>query len=344
MARMKGKHAVAAIAMALFLFCSCFPQILVSASSATSATFTIIVLPDTQGYVKWYPNIFDNQTQWIVNNKEALNIVFVTQLGDLVDQNENVTQWENANRSLSKLDGAVPWAVLPGNHDINNANFTNYDKYFSASRFKAESWYGGTYVENDNSNNYELFSAAGGNYLVLHLQNDPTDDVLWWAGNVIDQHPDRRVIISTHDYLMGFYRLGQRSEVGERIYHSLVKQHAAQVFLVLCGHSGAEDLMVDTVNGNTVYQVLSDFQSGNLQDGWLRIMEFQPEQNKIQVKTYSSVINEYKNGTQSEFTLDYDFASAVPEIPFPIPIAVLVVTAATLTLIATRNLRKPKLN
>jgi hypothetical protein len=71
--------------------------------------FTIVVLPDTQGYSQNYPSIFNNQTQWIADNVESLNILFVTQLGDLVNIPYNQTQWENANQSMSTLDGKVPW-------------------------------------------------------------------------------------------------------------------------------------------------------------------------------------------------------------------------------------------
>ena len=47
--------------------------------------FTIIVLPDTQYYSESFPAVFDNQTQWIADNIEQMNIVFVTHLGDVVD-------------------------------------------------------------------------------------------------------------------------------------------------------------------------------------------------------------------------------------------------------------------
>ncbi len=43
--------------------------------------FTIAVLPDTQMYTKRYPSIFDLQTQWIVDNAESSNIVFVAHWG-----------------------------------------------------------------------------------------------------------------------------------------------------------------------------------------------------------------------------------------------------------------------
>ena len=79
--------------------------------------FSIIVLPDTQYYSESYPWIFENQTNWTKENKESLNIVFVTHLGDIVDHWWEVDEYENANSSLRILDEVVPYGVLPGNHD-----------------------------------------------------------------------------------------------------------------------------------------------------------------------------------------------------------------------------------
>ena len=285
------------------------PASYVSGTSSLLENFTIVVLPDTQGYSQNYPWIFNNQTQWIADNVESLNIVFVSQLGDLVNIPYDSIQWENAKQSMSKLDGKVPWAVLPGNHDVNEGNTTNFNTYFGPARFSGEAWYGGTYRADDNSNSYQLFSASGTDYLILNLQYDPSDDVLRWASQIIDSHPDSKVIVSTHDYLMGFLGLGQRSEIGERIWHGLIKQHAEQVFLVLCGHAGGEDLIADSVNGNIVYQMLADYQNSTyIESGWLRILTFAPSQGKVFVKTYSPILDKYKHDLQSEFTLDYNIA------------------------------------
>ena len=73
--------------------------------------FTIVVLPDTQFYSQSHSDIFDVQTQWIVNNIESMNIVFVTHLGDVVDSWGDLKQWDAANHSLSLLEGKVPWRL-----------------------------------------------------------------------------------------------------------------------------------------------------------------------------------------------------------------------------------------
>ncbi len=40
--------------------------------------FTIVVLPDSQYYASAYPSTYTAQTQWIVDNRVARNIVYVS--------------------------------------------------------------------------------------------------------------------------------------------------------------------------------------------------------------------------------------------------------------------------
>ncbi len=116
---------------------------------------------------------------------------------------------------MSKLDGQVAWGVLPGNHD----NLTNYNTFFGYSRFTGKIWYGGHY-SSSNANNYELFSGGGDDYLIFHFQYDPSDSVLAWANQTIAAYPNRRVIVTTHDYLT---MDGSRSTVGGNIWSRFVQ-------------------------------------------------------------------------------------------------------------------------
>jgi hypothetical protein len=263
----------------------------------TQKDFTVVVLPDTQYYSESYPAIFDNQTRWITKNVANLNILFVAHEGDVVNNYDVTTQWQNANHSLSILDGAVPWAVLPGNHDgssigNSNENLSSYTHYFGKA------------------NGFELFSDGGNDYLVFNLQYNANDTVLAWANTTIAKYPTRRVIVTTHDYMNTD---GTRSTVGDRIWSRFIAPHAEQIFLVLCGHNHAEAMRSDVVRGHTVYQILADYQTRvNGGDGWLRILDFQPAENRIIVKTYSPYLNSYETDANSQFTLAYNMTSSTP--------------------------------
>ena len=103
---------------------------LVAASCGAAEDFTIIVVPDTQNYVSYMndgmPETFTAQTQWIVENREALNIVFVTHLGDLVARGDSSeAEWLAAEHSMGLLEDpattgmneGIPYGVALGNHD-----------------------------------------------------------------------------------------------------------------------------------------------------------------------------------------------------------------------------------
>jgi hypothetical protein len=72
--------------------------------------WSLIVLPDTQYYAASYPEVFAAQTQWIVDNRERLNIQIVMQAGDIVDTWNDAAQWNVADKSLSQIiDANIPY-------------------------------------------------------------------------------------------------------------------------------------------------------------------------------------------------------------------------------------------
>jgi hypothetical protein len=277
---------------------------------SSTGDFSLVVLPDTQYYSSSYPSIYTAQTQWVSDNKDNLNVAFVTHEGDIIDINLGTSQWNNANRAMSILDNTgVPYGVLPGNHDILFGS-TNYNAYFGYSRYSGKPWYGGAY-QNVNMNNFELFSGGSDDYLIFHLQNQPSTQVLAWANSTIAAYPTRRVIVTTHDYMNTD---GSRTTAGNNIWNKFVKPHGDQVFLVLCGHNFAENRRVDLAKGHLVYQLLADYQTrSNGGNGWLRLLKFHPLSDEIVVETYSPYLGQYETDADSSFTLSYDMGE--PAIP-----------------------------
>ena len=311
-------------------------------SDSESENFTIVVLPDTQFYSAKYPWIFENQTLWIIQNVESMNILFVSHVGDLVQNWDRIDEWEHANASISILDGFVPWAVLPGNHDGFYGGLENYNKYFGYERFVEESWYGDAYL-NNNTNSFQLFQSGRDDYLMFHLQYDPSENVLSWADDIISRYPRAKVIITTHDYLHSSSD-SHRSEIGEKISQKLIHTHSTQIFLVLCGHNfwyNDEKNTHETVNGNMVYELLANYQGRvNGGNGWLRILEFSPNIGRIFVKTYSPYLNKFETDPDSQFVLDYSISDSNDivshhQLPSALELIILIVfTITTLVLVA----------
>jgi hypothetical protein len=283
---------------------------------AAPPEFTIIVLPDTQYYSQWYPAIFTAQTQWIVNNTAARNIVFVTHEGDLVQNPGDTIEWERANASMSLLDGVVPYGMGPGNHDQPTML---YNQYFPFTRYQSQPWYGGHYQDR-NDNNYQIFSGGGMNFVIVHLEFCPSAGAVAWADSIFKAHPDRIGMLTTHGYLN---ESAQRSVSGcldtQYLWDGLAVPNPNLHFM-LSGHIHDEARREDVANGHPVFQMLADYQErANGGEGWLRILRFVPAENKIYVQTYSPWLNRFETDANSQFTLDFPmgghFQTLTTEVP-----------------------------
>ena len=281
-------------------------------------TFTLIGLPDTQYYSKSFPQIFNSQTQWIVDQKNNLNIVYVAHVGDLVQNADNTGEWENADHSMSLLEDpdspsyGIPYGTAIGNHDIDNGSTTMYNNYFGVSRFLGRSYYQDHYGENNN-NHCDFFNANGMDFMVIYIEYDndenfvQTQNVIIWAEDLLQTNSNRRAIIVAHRIIQadGTWR----EPWGLALYDAF--KDNSNVFLMLCGHYNGEAKRTDIYNGNTIYTLLSCYQgSGDTGgEGWLRIMEFDPVSGMINVKTYSPWLLEWEDDSNSDFSLSYDMSN-----------------------------------
>ena len=297
-------------------------------STSAGINFTLIGVPDTQYYTNNVNNnqYFYDQTNWIVANKDALNIAFVSQFGDCV-QNGNTydSEWQVANAAWSRVENPVTTGLVDGmayglnvgNHDQtpigggSSASTLKFNQYFGVSRFQGRGYYGGHYGS-DNDNHYELFTAGGMDFIVINLEYDttPEQDVLDWADALLKTYSNRRAILTSH-YLIETDNSATPNAFGVQgqiIYDNL--KDNPNLFLMLCGHNHGEGRRSDIFNGNTINTLLADYQDyphgGN---GFLRIMEFRPVENKIYIFTYSPSLDQFETDGNSEFVLDYDMST-----------------------------------
>ncbi len=238
--------------------------------------------------------------------------------GDIVHTNTEA-EWQAADKAMSALDGVVPYAVAVGNHDLGTNGAALFNRFFGPQRFARRDWYGG-HRGSGNENSYSFFTAGGMKFLVLSLEFGPRDEVLAWAGDIVDSHRECRVIVLTHCYMnYDDTRVGEGDEYnphdydardndGEEMWDKFVRRHA-NIFLVLSGHvlgDGAGRLTSTGDAGNAVHQVCANYQDlPNGGDGWLRIMTFDPAANTIHVTTYSPVLKQWKDDGENRFDLPY---------------------------------------
>ncbi|MFK5923972.1 MAG: metallophosphoesterase [Verrucomicrobiota bacterium] len=303
--------------------------------------FTIVVLPDTQGYcdtrhkqaARTWKNgdlrrYFFKQTEWARDNQKRLNISFLVHEGDIV-QTDYPEEWAIAKKAMSTLDGKVPYCMCLGNHDMgyiktaaNKDSYTtavnretHFNEFFPREKYAQRSEFGGTFDDKRHDNSWYHFESAGMKFMIVALECKPRDEVLTWANQVVKDHPDHRVIVLTHSYLNANKTrttVGMKIEgnLGEQMWQKFVKKHK-NIFMVLCGHVLGETVLTSTGDhGNQVHQVLSDFQGlNNGGESWLRYMTFQPDSNKIEVFTYNPALDQFMDKSTSRFDLDYPMVS-----------------------------------
>ena len=258
-----------------------------SAGTTTAADFTLVLIPDAQNESQYYPEIFTAMTDWIVAQKSARNIVFVTTAGDMVNTASSTTQYDNADAAMDKLDPpGIPYSLGVGNHDQPT---TNFNTYFGVSRFSDKPWYGSHYGTT-NDNNYSFFNASGMEFILINLEYNPSGDILDWADALLKANPDRRGIVESHSMLNI-----DNSWSNMGIYTAL--KDNPNLFLMLCGHmsstsDGAAYRSEAGDDGHTIHVMLADYQNyPNGGNGYMRILRFSPVEDKIYATTYSPYIN-----------------------------------------------------
>ncbi len=306
---MKAKFCFAALVLFILTIASGFAQ-----------KFTIPVLPDTQCEVNYKPEMFTSQMQWIADKKDSLNAPIVLHAGDFVDFNK-IEHYIKASDGFKILDKAgIPYALCLGNHDTEavgensgsaapgnvNQNLrktTKFNTYFPVNRFTAQK---GRYEEGKSDNAWYTFKAGGLDWLVVSLEFCARKEPVDWAGKVIVDYPNHNVIILTH------YHLNPSGDISERnagygdlspyeIYNQMIKKYP-NVMLVLSGHVGSSSWRNDRGdNGNRIYQILQDYQGENYGDGYIRLLEIDPERKSISGKVFSPYTKKEKPEARIRF-------------------------------------------
>ena len=277
----------------------------------TDYAYSMVVIGDTQTVAKGSPELFPKITQYIADNVEAKNIQFVMGMGDVTNDSTE-SEWVAAQNAYGLLDGVVPYSVARGHQGHDKKD--DFCAYFPYTKYKDQ--IAGS-MGDDMCNVYYTFEVGQVKYLVLVLDAPPSDEIIAWADQVITEHPDRNVILTTHEYL---YRDGTplgandlwpiSSNNGDELWEKLVRKHE-NIVLVLCGHDPCSQVVVtqsEGDHGNIVTQMLVDGQSVDGTDGksgLIAILYFSEDGKHVSVEYYSTIKQQYfLTENQFSFTLD----------------------------------------
>jgi hypothetical protein len=294
--------------------------------------FTIVVLPDTQYYTDVSRNtahFFYEQTAWILENREALNIVAVIHNGDIVEHgNRDAGAWVRTETAMEPLEAALPglphglpYGMTVGNHDQTPAGSpggtASYNSYFGIGRFRNREYYGGHYGGR-NDEHWFTFNVGGLSFAVVSIQyrtsNDPA--VVAWMRSLFEANPRLFGIVNSH-YIVS--KSGTFGTQGAGLYQAV--KDVDNVQLMTCGHvcvdGIAESRRTDDFEGNVIHSMLADYQCIGYQpppggggQGYLRIWQLSPKRGEIHVRTYSPSLDVEQHTRQGEFTLPVDLRGA----------------------------------
>ncbi|NHN34026.1 metallophosphoesterase [Paenibacillus agricola] len=265
--------------------------------------FAFLWMSDTQYYSESFPKIYDLMTKWTVDNWKEKKFNYMIHTGDIVNNWNSKTEWENASKSMKTLDDAnIPYGIVAGNHDVayDLGNYEEYWKYFGRDRYVKQPTFGGDL--NNNRDHYDLVSVKGHDFVIVYLGWVIDQKTFDWADGILKKYADRNAILATHEYLKPNHSyFGQ----GRWVYERLVEPNP-NVFMVLGGHNPGVAYNIKKTGERTVLELLSNYQNGpEGGQGFMRFLQFDVENKRLLVNTYSPYLKKYNffKSEEDEFIL-----------------------------------------
>jgi len=274
-------------------------------------SYSMVVIPDQQILNNYAPDKLMDMYQWIADNREKENIQIVMNVGDMADNCGNLTQWENSAAAVALLPDDLPFIAAPGNHDYDTNSgwnqgygvreqLTLMNQYLPRSLFEGYPTESGFFDEVNSANQWQAFTVNGNNYLVIALEYVPQDDVIAWANEVVETHPNHQVIMITHSYMGSYGNLNV-----PKLWNDFVSQHE-NIIMNFSGHVGHTDVVHRTdkgIYGNDVHQILTDSQVMDISDryGMIAILRFNADGTVCDISYYSTLKDMYES--RSNFTV-----------------------------------------
>lgn len=305
--------------------------------------YTIALVGDTQWLNYYHSGNYMKLYQWLVDQKGELTIKAVLGLGDITESTKDA-EWERAGQAGKLMaDNNLPYTMIVGNHDLDSFTRTQFDNTFPVRAFKDNGFFKGSYEENSISNAYYEIKMGNTDYLIFGLEYGPRDGVLEWAGKIIEDNPDKNVIITTHAYIMpdGEYVMpgytggspapsglqggsdaldgtygpyGTDGNDGDDIWNKLASKYK-NISMVICGHTKGNLVVQQKIGeqGNIVTDVLCDATSLDTTDSstggagavcLLHIKESADGKHEVLPVLYSTIKGQYYKPTyQQAFTM-----------------------------------------
>ncbi len=272
---------------------------------AGEGTFTLAVIPDAQQEVLDAKDTrLADRMQWLVDNREKLNLKLVMQVGDLHNwDTPDHFQYEQSSPAFAVLDQAkLPYVLTIGNHDSaatkqggsaapgnvhdNQRTTTTFNTYYRLARFQLLQ---GVFEEGKIDTAWHAFQAGGLDWLVINLELWPRQEAVAWAKTVVESHPHHNIIVLTHSFLNGGGQIEQRNggygdNSPQYVFDQLLKPYP-NVRLVFSGHAGRHAYHEDKgEQGNPIYEFSQCYHSNETNP--VRLFEIDTEAGRLRTWVY----------------------------------------------------------
>lgn len=285
------------------------------------------------GDIQYYTNansikIFKNTLKWIEEVKDKINIISVLHTGDITNSN-NRDQEEWKYFADAMRDFSLPFISNIGNHDyewdksgkINDRNNTLFNEYTKLSLVTTniEAAFETGKMENIVIRN----DIHGCRYDLLLLEFGPRKEVVAWAKEWVENHPNIKYILMTHEYLEqgGGRRVSGLTSVAqfrntnttyttpEQLWNQIIKCND-NIVCALCGHVGGLYAVTFDKNdyGRDVCQIQHNIQSPTYRDdNWLMMWEFPANSDEANVSIVNTKTGKLYDTKEKLFTFRYRY-------------------------------------
>ena len=269
--------------------------------------WTLVVIPDTQSYVEEWrgQGFFISEVvdtfEWLAGDvADRMNFKLVQSVGDMGEHHtrQQPAEWDLARflYQHTTLKRGIPTIPAAGNHEAQrDPDYVFFNNYFDVTEYRLFPWWGGDYRGIPNT--YQLLTIGKDDYLFLTIEWQPIEsgkpDVVAWAQGVIEAHPDRKIILTSHWNKTA-------------AHFPLLTDPYENVVMTLAGHRSEEDYYV--TNDGLTHNFTQNWQdSGRMNhetgDMQVRFFVFKPMDDEVKWFTYS-------------FVEDYEWTKRGPQISF----------------------------
>ena len=287
----------------------------------------IAVFGDIQYYTSYSAlDFFRFSLNWVSKASRQIKIRGVIHTGDITQSNDKDYEWPHFDKAMNGFLDSIPFISAIGDHDyhwsgtfIEDRNNTHFSEHvsFPLVTSRIESYFERGRMENIVVRN----EIHGQRYDILVLEFGPRKEVLQWANDWVQSHPDVKYILVNHEYLE---KGGGRRTSGlkcvsrlknttyitpDELWEGLIKCNDNIAF-VLCGHVGGMYAVTMEENdfGREVAQIQHNIQSEPYRyDNWLMLCEFPVDEDYAHVGIYNTKAGMWFENKEVLFEFKYRY-------------------------------------